>query len=51
MSPADEVYWDPYATTVTDGTKGAYIPLNDAQRYELGEILANGLEGIPVAGS
>lgn len=50
LSDIKEVYWDPNATTVTDGTKGAYIPVNDAQRYELGE-LQPGLTGIPVAAS
>jgi hypothetical protein len=50
ISDIKEVYWDPNATTVTDGTKGAYIPVNNAQRYELGEIPA-GLTGIPVAPS
>jgi hypothetical protein len=49
ISDVKEVYWDPSATTVTDGSKGAYIPINDAQRYELGEFPSNGLEGIPVA--
>ena len=29
--------------------RGAYVPLNDAARYELGELVANGLTGIPVA--
>jgi hypothetical protein len=51
ISDVKEVYWDANATTVTDGTKGAYIPLNDAQRYELGEFPSNGLAGIPASPS
>jgi hypothetical protein len=49
ISDVKEVYWDPNATTPTDGTKGAYIPINDALRYELGEFPSNGLAGIPIA--
>ena len=49
LSDVKEVYWDPNATTPTDGSQGAFIPLNDAKRYQLGELPANGLARIPVA--
>jgi hypothetical protein len=46
-SDIKEVYWDPTATTPTDGSKGAYVPVGGDKRYQLGE-LGTTLDGIPV---
>ena len=53
VSDIKEVYWDPTATTPTDGSNGAYIPVgpdgshNSDKRYQLGE-LGTALLGIPI---
>lgn len=49
LSDVKEVYWDPNATSPTDGSQGAFVPVADGRRYQLGEFPANGLAGIPVA--
>ena len=47
VSDEKEVYWDPTATTPTDGSKGAYVPVGGDKRYQLGEW-GNTLDGVPV---
>jgi hypothetical protein len=47
VSDIKEVYWDPTATTPTDGSNGAYIPVGGDKRYQLGE-LGTTLDGIPI---
>jgi len=46
-SDEKEVYWDPTATTPTDGSKGAYIAVGGEQRYQLGQW-GTTLDGIPI---
>jgi hypothetical protein len=49
VSDEKEVYWDPTVTTPTDGSKGAYVPVNGDRRYQLGQWGESGdLSGIPV---
>ncbi|MEY2591419.1 MAG: hypothetical protein QOJ67_3403 [Acidimicrobiaceae bacterium] len=49
VSDEKEVYWDPSKTTPTDGSAGAYVPVNGDRRYQLGEWNQSGdLSGIPV---
>lgn len=38
ISDVREVYWDASATSEADGEPGAYVPLNDGRRYQLGEL-------------
>jgi hypothetical protein len=46
-SDEKEVYWDPTATTPTDGSKGAYVAVGGDQRYTLGSW-GTTLDGIPI---
>ena len=48
LSDAREVYWDANAVSPVDGSRGAFVALNNGQRYRLGGWPAGGLEGIPV---
>jgi hypothetical protein len=49
VSDEKEVYWDPTVTTPTDGSKGAYVPVNGDRRYQLGQWSESGdLSGIPI---
>ena len=38
ISDIREVYWDPNAPSPTNGSRGAYVPLNGGRRYQLGDI-------------
>ena len=38
ISDIREVYWDPNASSPTNGSNGAYVPLNGGQRYQLADI-------------
>ncbi|HET7310010.1 MAG TPA: hypothetical protein VFJ17_01655 [Mycobacteriales bacterium] len=38
ISDIREVYWDPNAPSPTNGSNGAYVPLNGGQRYQLSDI-------------
>ena len=38
ISDIREVYWDPNAVSPTNGSRGAYVPLNGGRRYQLGDI-------------
>lgn len=37
-SDVREVYWDNTAISDNDGEPGAYVPMNDGGRYQLGEF-------------
>lgn len=47
ISDEKEVYWDPTATTPTDGSKGAYVAVGGDVRYQLGQW-GTTLDGIPI---
>lgn len=49
LSDVKEVHWSETATSAVDGRPGAYVPLNDGRRYELGEWPAGFTRGIPAA--
>ena len=38
ISDIREVYWDPNAPSPTNGSRGAYVPLNGGRRYQLADI-------------
>ena len=38
ISDVREVYWSASATSEADGDPGAYVPMNDGRRYQLGEL-------------
>lgn len=48
LSSVRAVYWDPEATSAGDGKPGAWVALNDGERYDRGEIPADLLDAIPV---
>src|SRR4051812_49353060 len=38
ISDIREVYWNPNAPSPTNGSRGAYVPLNGGRRYQLQDI-------------
>lgn len=47
LSDVKEVFWCGTCRSVIDGRPGAYVPVNDGRRYQLGQWPV-GLRGIPV---
>ena len=48
LSDMREIYWDANAPSPVDGERGAFITLNNGQRYDLGEWKPGFTQGIPV---